>query len=263
VAHGASVYDARLLQSGDTVLIVLNQSDYFDVLRRRFIGRAKPYFEKVDEKFWFCQPLARNCRTHQPNATAIISRVLSDAVSRSIDAIAFDPNAGDATRPPGLRNGATSVTPASGTSEWENTQDDLAEMLGAIALQFGNRSRAAPMFSLNLMPENSSVVAAAGLGSSRKNVAAGSQRFVFAGFRRRTPGPPPLSSMNSTPAFSKARLTTSRVARRGWLPSFSNWWMVIMPTPARSAKFCWLQLSKPLAALHWADVIIPQSSATR
>lgn len=35
------------LKSGDTVLIVLNESDYFDVLRRRFLGRAKPYFEKV------------------------------------------------------------------------------------------------------------------------------------------------------------------------------------------------------------------------
>jgi hypothetical protein len=85
-----------------------------------------------------------------------------------------------------LRNGATSVTPAGGTSKWENTQDDLAEMLGAIAVQFGNRSRAAPMFLLNLMPEDSSAVAAAGLGSSCKIVAASSQRFAFAGFRRRT-----------------------------------------------------------------------------
>src|SRR5262249_14698013 len=32
----------HLLQSGDTVLIMLNESDYFDVLRRRFICRAKP-----------------------------------------------------------------------------------------------------------------------------------------------------------------------------------------------------------------------------
>jgi hypothetical protein len=32
-------------------LIVLNQSDYFDVLRRRFFGRAKPYLEKVDGSF--------------------------------------------------------------------------------------------------------------------------------------------------------------------------------------------------------------------
>jgi hypothetical protein len=28
--------------------------------------------------------------------------------------------------------------------------------------------------------------------------------FSFRGFRRRTPGPPPFSSMNSTPAASKA-----------------------------------------------------------
>jgi hypothetical protein len=41
----------HLLESGDTVLIVLNQGDYFDVLRRRFAGRAKPYFEKVDASF--------------------------------------------------------------------------------------------------------------------------------------------------------------------------------------------------------------------
>jgi hypothetical protein len=41
----------HLLESGDIVLIVLNQSDYFDVLRRRFFGRAKPYFEKVDGSY--------------------------------------------------------------------------------------------------------------------------------------------------------------------------------------------------------------------
>jgi hypothetical protein len=41
----------HLLEPGDRVLIVLNQSDYFDVLRRRFFGRAKPYFEKVDGSF--------------------------------------------------------------------------------------------------------------------------------------------------------------------------------------------------------------------
>src|SRR6516164_8915612 len=41
----------HLLESGDTVLMVLNQSDYFDVLRRRYIDRAKPYFEKVDGSY--------------------------------------------------------------------------------------------------------------------------------------------------------------------------------------------------------------------
>ena len=46
----------HLLESGDTVLIVLNQSDYFDVLRRRFFGRAKPYVEKVDGSYVLRQP---------------------------------------------------------------------------------------------------------------------------------------------------------------------------------------------------------------
>jgi hypothetical protein len=41
----------HLLDSGDTVLIVLNQTDYFDVLRRRFFGRAKRYFEKLDGSY--------------------------------------------------------------------------------------------------------------------------------------------------------------------------------------------------------------------
>jgi hypothetical protein len=41
----------HLLESGDTVLIMLNPSDYLDVLRRRFFGRAKPYFEKVDGSY--------------------------------------------------------------------------------------------------------------------------------------------------------------------------------------------------------------------
>jgi hypothetical protein len=39
------------LEPDDIVLIVLNQSDYYDVLRRRFFGRAKPYFEKVDGSY--------------------------------------------------------------------------------------------------------------------------------------------------------------------------------------------------------------------
>jgi hypothetical protein len=41
----------HLLEPDDTVLIVLNQSDYFDVLRRSYFGRAKPYFEKVDGSY--------------------------------------------------------------------------------------------------------------------------------------------------------------------------------------------------------------------
>lgn len=36
----------HVLEPGDAILIVLNQSDYSDVSRRRFFGRSKPYFEK-------------------------------------------------------------------------------------------------------------------------------------------------------------------------------------------------------------------------
>jgi hypothetical protein len=40
--------------------------------------------------------------------------------------------------------------------------------------------------------------------------------------RKRTPAPPPFSSMNSTPAASSARRITSSVARRGLLAPFSS-----------------------------------------
>lgn len=41
----------HVLQAGDTVLIVLNESDYYDVLRRRFVGRSKPWVEKAGTSF--------------------------------------------------------------------------------------------------------------------------------------------------------------------------------------------------------------------
>jgi hypothetical protein len=66
------------------------------------------------------------------NASQVIGRVLSDATNKSVDAICFDANAGTAVRPPGLLNDLTPITPASGTSKWENQNDDLAAMIGAI-----------------------------------------------------------------------------------------------------------------------------------
>ena len=45
------------------------------------------------------------------------------------------------------------------------------------------------------------------IGFVSQNLAAGPHRLCFVGFRSRTPGPPPFSSMNSTPAFSRARRT--------------------------------------------------------
>jgi hypothetical protein len=66
------------------------------------------------------------------DVSAIISNVLSNAVSRVIDVIAFDANAATAVRPAGLLNGLVATTAASGTSKWENVQNDLANLIGAI-----------------------------------------------------------------------------------------------------------------------------------
>jgi hypothetical protein len=41
----------HVLRADDTVLIVLNESDYHDVLRRRFFGRAKPWVENNGTSF--------------------------------------------------------------------------------------------------------------------------------------------------------------------------------------------------------------------
>jgi len=43
------------------------------------------------------------------------------------------------------------------------------------------------------------------IGFVSQNVAAGPHRFCLGDLRRRTPGPPPFSSMNSIPAASKVR----------------------------------------------------------
>jgi hypothetical protein len=51
------------------------------------------------------------CATPE-SAAAIIGRVLSDASAKSIDTAAFDANAGDDVRPPGLLYGAAPIPPA-------------------------------------------------------------------------------------------------------------------------------------------------------
>jgi hypothetical protein len=78
------------------------------------------------------------------------------------------------------------------------------------------------------------------------------------GFRRRTPGPPPFSSVNSTPADSSACLMTWSVDLRGSLFPASTWRIVTTPTLAASASCCWLQSRRPRAARHWAAVITAQ-----
>jgi hypothetical protein len=81
----------HVLEPGDTVLILLNQSDYFDVLRRRFIGRGKPYFEKFHGSFVLRPPsiglLERwsNWSLAARVATRFIDRSFSEPASESAD----------------------------------------------------------------------------------------------------------------------------------------------------------------------------------
>lgn len=75
----------HLLEPNDIVLIVFNESDYFDVLRRRFFGRAKPYFEKVDGSFVL-----------RPASVTLVERwsdrsLVARGVARFVDRAASDP----------------------------------------------------------------------------------------------------------------------------------------------------------------------------
>jgi hypothetical protein len=64
------------------------------------------------------------------SASAVIARCLSDATNKSTDVIAFDANAGSATRPPGLLFGAVPIAPAA--AGVDAMCDDLAALVAAI-----------------------------------------------------------------------------------------------------------------------------------
>ncbi|MGE0768576.1 MAG: hypothetical protein AB7L90_19155 [Hyphomicrobiaceae bacterium] len=77
----------HLLTSGDTVLIVLNQSDYFDVLRRRFVGRAKPYFEKVDGTYVLRPPRLGGWErwSNWSRVAALVARLIEPTETEQLD----------------------------------------------------------------------------------------------------------------------------------------------------------------------------------
>ena len=79
-------------------------------------------------------------------------------------------------------------------------------------------------------------------------------------FRSRTPGPPPFSSMNSTPADSKARRSLFRASSetRGPRPA-STLFTVGRDSPARAASFDWDQPSRPRAPRSCSIVSICKS----
>jgi hypothetical protein len=77
----------HLLESGDTVLIVLNQSDYPDVLRRRFFGRAKPYFEKVEGSYVLRPPAIGLWErwSDWSRVASVVARLIDPTAPESLD----------------------------------------------------------------------------------------------------------------------------------------------------------------------------------
>jgi hypothetical protein len=77
----------HLLESGDTVLIVLNESDYFDVLRRRFFGRAKPYVEKVDGSYVLRPPSIDRWErwSNWSLVASVVARLMEPTAGESLD----------------------------------------------------------------------------------------------------------------------------------------------------------------------------------
>ena len=75
------------LESGDIVLIVLNASDYFDVLRQRFTGRAKPYVEMADGSYALRPPLIGVWErwADVSRVASVVSRIIEPPVRESLD----------------------------------------------------------------------------------------------------------------------------------------------------------------------------------
>jgi predicted phage-related endonuclease len=89
-----------------------------------------------------------------------------------------------------------------------------------------------------------------------KKGASRSYRFCFGGLRRRTPGPPPFSSMNSTPADSRARRIAWSLAAVSTVGPSANsaLRMVATPTEDSFARSSARQRINDRAALIWALV---------
>ena len=77
----------HLLESGDIVMIILNQSDYFDVTRHRYFGRAKPYFEKVDGAYVLRSPerVLWERWSNYSRVASVVARLVEPMASASLD----------------------------------------------------------------------------------------------------------------------------------------------------------------------------------
>jgi hypothetical protein len=120
-------------------------------------------------------------------ASTVIGTVLSNATSASVDVIAFDANAGDSSRPPGLLYGATPIPPAAASST--AMDDDLAALVAAIGAAgidpsntvFVTGPREAMLIALRAGPKfNFDVLMT--LGLPPRTVAAFAPAGIFCGF---------------------------------------------------------------------------------
>jgi hypothetical protein len=68
-----------------------------------------------------------------PTIESLVGFVLRDSVGAALDAALFDAVAGDATRPPGLRNGVTTITASTTTPLSEAMRKDVAALVGGVA----------------------------------------------------------------------------------------------------------------------------------
>jgi len=102
-----------------------------DNRRRMFSGLLPQPFSDPVKKTLILSAVTGEVERGGPwSSAAIIGKVLADASNRSIDTIAFDTNAGDAVRPPGLLHG---VTPVAGAATGVDAVfEDRATLAGAI-----------------------------------------------------------------------------------------------------------------------------------
>ena len=80
-------------------------------------------------------------------------------------------------------------------------------------------------------------------------------RTERSGFRRRTPGPPPFSAMNSMPAFSRAPRTSSRVRGYGSLTPRSKSAIVFVAVLLASERSDCDHPRRPRAPRHCSRLI--------
>jgi Phage capsid family len=72
------------------------------------------------------------------NAETLVRQALVESVGPALDAALFSNAAGDATRPPGLLNGITALTPAGVAEKAQALVDDLQTLGAAVAPVAGN-----------------------------------------------------------------------------------------------------------------------------